>query len=56
MNLYITFVVQISIIFLLLSEKEPEDGAEDKDEDFHIQYQDWLDDELSNFNDDDNDD
>ncbi|CAK1579648.1 unnamed protein product [Parnassius mnemosyne] len=38
------------------SVEEPKDSADDQDDDLDIEYQDWLDDELSNFNDDDNED
>ncbi|CAH2096953.1 unnamed protein product [Euphydryas editha] len=38
------------------SEEENKGNADDDDHDLDIQFQDWLDDELSNFNDDDNED
>ncbi|CAH2096954.1 unnamed protein product [Euphydryas editha] len=38
------------------TEEENKGNADDDDHDLDIQFQDWLDDELSNFNDDDNED
>lgn len=41
---------------LFFTGERNEDNADDDNDDLDIQYQDWLDDELSNFNDDDNED
>ncbi|GBP57237.1 hypothetical protein EVAR_82949_1 [Eumeta japonica] len=34
--------------------EKPEENTDEQDDDLDIQYQDWLDDELPDFNDDDN--
>lgn len=45
-----------SLFELFFTVEGNEDNADDDNDDLDIQYQDWLDDELSNFNDNDNED
>ncbi|GBP34123.1 hypothetical protein EVAR_28257_1 [Eumeta japonica] len=48
-----TEIVQFKEDFFSKHAEKPEENTDEQDDDLDIQYQDWLDDELPDFNDDD---